>query len=188
VKFDEAVKTVLRGMLTSPFFLFRVEADRPSRALAGRRLRGGQPSLLLPVVLDADDALFGLAAIRAEDAGRPPHRDAPHAPGPKSRSFARNFASQWLHLSRLETTVRPDPKKFPEFTASLRDAMIDEARSTSGRSSGRTGAFSTSSRPTIRSSTKNSPALRDRRVAGPQMRKVKLTDPNRGGILGFAGS
>ncbi|HZE97034.1 MAG TPA: DUF1592 domain-containing protein [Planctomycetota bacterium] len=190
VKFDEAVKTVLRGMLTSPFFLFRVEADQAltepwpvdDYEVASRLsyfLWSSMP----------DDALFGLAAdqkLKTPDALRT--ETLRMLQDPKSRSFARNFASQWLHLSRLETTVRPDPKKFPEFTASLRDAMIDEATEyfwALFRENGSLLDLIASDYTFVNEELARHYGIAG--VAGPQMRKVKLTDPNRGGILGFAG-
>lgn len=190
VKFEEAVKTVLRGMLTSPLFLFRVEVDQPLAEpwpVDGYELAGRLSYLLWSSM--PDDALFALAAdqkLKTPDAVK--GETLRMIADPKSRAFARNFTSQWLHLSRLETTIKPDPKKFPEFTPSLRNAMIDEA----------TEFFW--------ALLKDNGSLLDlihcdytfandelakhygiEGVTGSQMRKVKLTDPNRGGVLGFAG-
>ena len=45
---------------------------------------------------------------------------------PKSRALADGFAAQWLRIRDLYTSAQPDPRRFPEYTPSLRDAMIGE--------------------------------------------------------------
>jgi len=45
---------------------------------------------------------------------------------PKSKSFLHGFAEQWLTLRKLDL-ASPDPKLFPTFTPSLRQAMIRES-------------------------------------------------------------
>ena len=44
---------------------------------------------------------------------------------PKARALTENFAEQWLHLTALKSTT-PDPKLFPDFDESLRQAMREE--------------------------------------------------------------
>lgn len=44
---------------------------------------------------------------------------------PKSKEFKTNFTRQWLRLDKL-SSVMPEPKLFPFFSESLRDAMRDE--------------------------------------------------------------
>jgi hypothetical protein len=46
---------------------------------------------------------------------------------PKSEGFATNFAGQWLELRNLDQ-LSPDPKKFPDFDADLREAMRRETQ------------------------------------------------------------
>jgi hypothetical protein len=45
---------------------------------------------------------------------------------PKSKSFLHGFAEQWLTLRKLDL-ASPDPQLFPNFTPSLREAMIRES-------------------------------------------------------------
>ncbi len=45
----------------------------------------------------------------------------------RSSALADNFAGQWLELRNLDV-VKPDPEKFPEWNAELRDAMKTETR------------------------------------------------------------
>lgn len=44
---------------------------------------------------------------------------------PKSRSLVENFAAQWLQFRNLDV-LKPDAKKFPQFTAGLREDMRTE--------------------------------------------------------------
>src|SRR5947209_16687950 len=46
---------------------------------------------------------------------------------PKSKALAENFAGQWLKVRDLKTFASSNRKRFPAFTASLRDAMYAEA-------------------------------------------------------------
>jgi len=190
VKFEEAVKTVLRGMLTSPNFLFRVEADQPLTEpwpVDGYEMAGRLSYFLWSSM--PDEALFAQAAdqkLKSPEALQ--SETLRMIADPKSRAFARNFAGQWLHLSRLETTIRPDPKKFPEFTPALRDAMVDEATEflwALFRENGSLLDLIGSDYTYVNEDLAKHYGLAG--VTGPQMRKVKLSDPNRGGVLGFAG-
>jgi len=107
---------------------------------------------------------------------------------PKSRSFADSFVGQWLKLNELYTVVRPDPRRFPEYTDSLRDAMYYEAVDT------------------FHYNLKHNNSLLDlldsdhtflnaelaafygvEGVQGAEMRIVKLADQRRGGLLTMAG-
>lgn len=45
----------------------------------------------------------------------------------KSSAFAENFAGQWLETRSLDA-MKPDPKKFPEWTPELKDSMATETR------------------------------------------------------------
>src|SRR5579884_542900 len=45
---------------------------------------------------------------------------------PKSYALADSFAGQWLRVRDLYTSARPDPRRYPGFTPSLRDAMYQE--------------------------------------------------------------
>ena len=55
--FEDAVRAVLKPVLVSPQFLFRIEEDRPAPGkapgVAGRRPRAGRPAVVLPLVHDA---------------------------------------------------------------------------------------------------------------------------------------
>ena len=127
--FESRVKTALYRVLVSPHFLFRVELDPPGLApgtnypineyeLASRLsyfLWNSMP----------DEELFahakqGTLRRNLEPQVRRMVKD------PKSQSFLHGFAEQWLTLRKLDL-ASPDPKLFPTFTPTLREAMFQES-------------------------------------------------------------
>jgi hypothetical protein len=105
----------------------------------------------------------------------------------RARGLADSFAAQWLGIRALGTTIRPDARLFPEFTDELAAAMREE-----------TIRFFDSIVCEDRSVLQlldadytfvNEPLAalyKIKGVKGPQMRRVKLDDPLRGGVLGHA--
>jgi hypothetical protein len=106
---------------------------------------------------------------------------------PRASALADNFAAQWLETRNLDV-VKPDPQKFPEWNAELRDAMRTE-----------TSLFFDyvlrENRPMTDFLDSRYAFLNDRLarhygiegVQGPEFRKVELTTDQRGGVLGQAG-
>jgi hypothetical protein len=103
---------------------------------------------------------------------------------PRSRAFFDGFGAQWLGLDKLAGKTF-DTAKFPRMTGDLRTAMYDEAR-----------LFFESivleNRPVTTFIDSDYTFLNDTlapiyglqgKVTGSEMRKVKLSDANRGGIL-----
>jgi hypothetical protein len=45
---------------------------------------------------------------------------------PKARALSEQFVGQWLGIRTLGSVAAPDPRKFPEFTPALREAMVSE--------------------------------------------------------------
>ncbi len=105
---------------------------------------------------------------------------------PRARALFDGFGAQWLRVNDLERQVF-DPQLFPQMTPALRDAMLQETR-----------LFFESivqkNQPAIRFIDSNYTFLNQplaelyglgSSVKGPKMRRVKLENPNRGGILGM---
>ncbi len=105
---------------------------------------------------------------------------------PRARALFDSFGAQWLRVNELERQVF-DPEKFPEVTPALREAMMDEAR-----------LFFESivreNQPVVRFVDSDYTFLNEplaalyeleKPIKGPEMRRVKLANPNRGGILGM---
>jgi hypothetical protein len=117
--FDGSVTYMLRGVLMSPQFLFRVEAPNPGAgerllddyALASRLsyfLWGSMP----------DEMLFDLAGtgklhepeVLKEEIGRMLRSD-------KSMDFMESFVTQWLGTRELGKEFVPDAKVFPNYAS-----------------------------------------------------------------------
>lgn len=105
---------------------------------------------------------------------------------PRSQALFDGFGAQWLHVRGLERLTF-DPKKFPYMTPELRTYMLQEARLFFGSILNENESvvrFIDSDYTFI-----NEPlaALYDLQepVKGLDMRRIKLMNPNRGGILGM---
>ena len=188
--YEQSVQAMLTAVLVSPNFLFRVESDGSARGayrisdydLASRL------SYFLWVSMP-DDELLRLADL-----------DRLHRPGiletqvrrmlhdPRAKRFADSFAGQWLGVKTLKTTTRPDPDRFPEFNSSLRDAVYQEPVEFFY-------GLLRENRPVLDLIDSDYTYMNETLarfykvpgVAGEEMRRVKLRDSNRGGVLGMAG-
>lgn len=104
----------------------------------------------------------------------------------RSRAIFDGFGSQWLGLEELKSKTF-DPKKYPLMTAAMRDAMIDEARlffDSIVRGNQSAVRFVDSNYTFLNETLAILYGL-ETSIRGPEMRKVALTDTNRGGILGM---
>ena len=128
-RFELRVRAALYRVLVSPHFLFRVELD-PARLPAGTTYAVGEYELASRLSYfhwnsTPDDELFALAAK-----GRLRQNVEPQlkrmVSDPKAKSFLHGFAEQWLTLRKLDL-ASPDPKLFPAFTPTLRQAMTRES-------------------------------------------------------------
>ena len=185
--YEQAVKFSLKGVLISPSFLFLIETPPEKKGVY--QLDHYEIASHLSYFLWAstpDDELLHLAGqgklhddkVLREQVGRL-IRD------PRSRGFADGFATQWLGIRALGDTIRPDGKKFPEFTNELAAAMREE-----------TILFFDNIMRENRSVleiidadyTFANEALAKHYgiegVKGKNMRRVQLDDPLRGGVLG----
>ncbi|HRH97108.1 MAG TPA: DUF1592 domain-containing protein, partial [Prosthecobacter sp.] len=106
----------------------------------------------------------------------------------RARALFDGFGAQWLGLGELKDKTF-DTAKFPQMTPAMRTAMYDEARlffESIVRENRSVVSFVDSDYTFL-----NGPLAAlygmEKAVAGPEMRKVKLTNANRGGILGMAG-
>jgi len=195
--YPEALRLVVKAALVSPQFIFITPG---SSAPAGRATKGGdivalddhQLAARLSYLLWAtmpDPELSELAdagklkdpAILAAQARR-------LIADPRSRAFFDGFGAQWLGVDKLAGKTF-DLEKFPQMTSELRTAMYDEARLLfeSILRENRSLATFIESDYTFLNGTLASLYGLQRSVAGDQMRQVKLTDANRGGILTMPG-
>jgi hypothetical protein len=189
--FESAVKVPLQAALVSPHFLFRVERDRPSADPKGvHRVGDWELASRLSYFLWSsmpDAELFGLAREGKLSDPKVLEGQVRRMLGDaRARALAENFAIQWLQLRRLEAH-QPDPKRFPAFDEPLRKAMLEEAVLLFD-------AVVREDRSVLDLLGADFTFLNERLakhygiagVQGPEMRRVALTDPRRGGVLTMA--
>ena len=105
---------------------------------------------------------------------------------PRASSLVTSFAMKWLNLTTLDQIV-PDPKLFPAFDEQLRRDFSTEAEAF-------IGSLFSEDRSVVDLLTADHTFLNDRlarhygiqNVAGPQFRRVTLTNQERFGLLGKA--
>ncbi len=129
-RFEKSVRAALYRVMVSPHFLFRVEFDPPDMPpgtpyMIGEYELASRLSYFLWNSMP-DDELFALAG-KGELRKNLPYQIVRMTKDPKSRSFLESFAEQWLTLRKLDL-ASPDPKLFPDFNPSLRQAMIRESQ------------------------------------------------------------
>lgn len=187
-----SVRLMLKGMLVSPQFVFitpakEVKPDAGIVPLDDYQLASRLSYLLWGTM--PDDKLMELA-----DSGKLHERPVLKAQvvrllkDPRSRALFDGFGSQWLGLGDLQTRTF-DPDKFPQMTGKMRTAMYDEARLLfeSVVRENRDVVDLIDCDYTFLNENLATIYGLDKKVIGPKMRKVQLSDGNRGGILGMPG-
>jgi hypothetical protein len=187
--YEQSLKLALKGVLVSPSFLFLIDAppEKPGAYQLGHYEIASHLSYFLWASMP-DEELFRLAAqgkLHDEKVLRGQVRRMMR--DPRSRGLADSFAAQWLGIRALGVTVRPDARLFPEFTDELAASMREE-----------TILFFDSivrdDRSVLQLLDADYTFLNERLAAlykiddvkGPEMRRVKLDDTLRGGVLGHA--
>jgi hypothetical protein len=188
--FDDGIRAGVARVISSPYFLYRIESDPPgARAGVAHPVSDVELASRLSFFLWSsvpDEKLLDLAAAgrlrEPEVLSAQVHR---MLADDRSDALVDNFTGQWLQLRNLEAKVVPDILMFPDFDDNIRKGFRTETEM----------FFSYILR-------ENRSALEllnadytfvDERLArhygikgvyGPQFRRVKLTDPNRRGLLG----
>ena len=183
--FETGIQKALRAMLVSPDFLFRVENDKTAAVhpVSDYELASRLSFFLWSSI--PDEQLLDLAgqgklhepAVLSKQVDR-------MLDDRRSKAFANNFAGQWLYLRNL-TQVKPDQDVFPQFDASLAHSFERETQLFFE-------AVVRENRPVTDLLGADFTFLNQRLaehygikgVYGSQFRRVVLTDPNRGGLLG----
>lgn len=189
---DAALRFMLKAVLVSPQFLFITPARE---APAGEKIvplddyqLASRLSYLLWATMP-DEELSRLADEgRLRDPAVLQAQTERLLASPRSRALFDGFGAQWLGLDKLATKTF-DEKKFPQMSAELRQAMYDEARlffDSIVRENRSVVSFVSSDYTFLNSTLARIYGL-EKKVAGPEMQRVKLSDANRGGILGMPG-
>jgi hypothetical protein len=187
--FEAGVKLALKAILVSPSFLFRVERDQDS---AGPyRINDYELASRLSYFLWAsmpDEELFRTAGQNR--LGNPivlERQVRRMLADPKARALADNFAGQWLRVRDLYTVAQPDPRSFPTFTPSLRDAMCQETLTFCDsvfRENASLLRLLDADYTFLNEELARHYGIEG--VSGPEMRRVALKDGRRGGVLQMA--
>ncbi|MEZ5393536.1 MAG: DUF1592 domain-containing protein [Bryobacterales bacterium] len=190
--YEQALHLMLKAVLVSPQFLFITPAGEAESTAGIAPLDDYQLASRLSYLLWAtmpDDELMALAdnatlhepAVLEAQVARL-LRD------PRSRALFDGFGAQWLGVGGLETQVF-DPQMFPQMTAEMREAMYDEVRlyfDSIVRENEPVIRFVDGDYTYLNQTLAGTYGLEET-VKGSEMRRVQLTDPNRGGVLGMPG-
>ena len=186
--FERGIEMALRAMLVSPDFLFRVENNSGKAPGSIYQIGDFELASRLSFFLWSsipDDQLLDLAEKgKLKDPSVLEQQVRRMLDDPRSESLVTNFAGQWLYVRGL-AQVKPDPDAFPDFDESLRQGFERETEL----------FFQTvlrEDRSVLELLDANYTYLNQRlaehygipKVYGSQFRRVNLTDPNRGGLLG----
>jgi mono/diheme cytochrome c family protein len=190
--YSAALRLMLKAVLVSPQFLFitpamNAESGRSILPLDDYQLASRLSYLLWATMPDAElSALADRGKLREPAVLKAQVKRL--LENPRSRALFDSFGAQWLGLGSLESKTF-DPAKFPQMTSAMRSAMYDEARLffESIVRENRSVVSLVDCNYTFLNGTLAALYGLDKKVTGSKWRKVKLTDANRGGILGMPG-
>jgi hypothetical protein len=190
LSYTGSLRLMVKAILVSPQFLFITPADAADAEskivplddyqLASRLsylLWSTMPDEQLMALADSG-TLHEPAILRAEVKRM--------LSDPRSRALFDGFAAQWLGVGELRS--KPfDPSKFPEMNDALRSAMYDETRLFFQNlvRENRSVAELIDSDYTFLNDRLAMIYGVEKTVSGSELRKVALTDGNRGGLLGM---
>ncbi len=190
--YPASMRLMLKAVLVSPQFLFITPEKEPKAGQTIVPLDDFQLASRLSYLLWATMPDAELSALA--DAGKLHEQSVLQSQvnrllaDSRSRALFDGFGAQWLGLMGLESKTF-DPAMFPQMTAEMRAAMVDEARLffDSIVRENRSVIDFVDSNYTFLNGTLAALYGLEKTVTGPEMRKVKLEDTNRGGILGMPG-
>jgi hypothetical protein len=187
--YEQSLKLALKGVLVSPSFLFLTETppERPGAYRLDQYELASHLSYFLWATMPDAELLQLAAQGKLHDDTLLRAQVQRMMRDPRARGLADGFAAQWLGIRPLGVTIRPDAKLFPEFDRDLAAAMREETLL----------VFDTivhENRSVMELLDADYTFVNERLAAlykidgikGPQMQRVKLADPLRGGVLGQA--
>ena len=189
--FENAVRQMLKPVLVSPHFLYRVERDQAKPgSQEAYKINAHELAVRLSYFLWSsmpDEELFKLAEQgKLSDPAVQEAQVKRMLADPKARALTEHFAEQWLQIGKVEV-ARPSTEFFPTFNQQMRTAMHDE-----------TAMFFDNLRTEDRSILElldadytflNQDLAKHYNIAGvsgPKMQRVKLKpEDHRGGLMGM---
>jgi hypothetical protein len=192
IAYPDALRFMLKGILVSPQFLFITpamgfESGRSIIPLDDYQLASRLSYLLWATMPDrelselADRGILHEPAILKGQVRR-------LLEDQRSRALFDGFGAQWLGIESLASKIF-DTAKFPQMNSRMRAAMYNEARLFFENivRENRSIVSLVDCDYTFLDGTLAALYGLDKKVSGSRWRKVKLTDANRGGILGMPG-
>jgi mono/diheme cytochrome c family protein len=188
--FDDGIRAGVARVLSSPYFLYRVEKDPPdARAGVAHPVSDIELASRLSFFLWSsipDEKLLDLA-----EAGRLRQPEVLAAQvrrmiqDERADALVENFTGQWLQLRNLEAKAVPDIIMFPDFDDNMRKGFRKETEMFFGyilRDDRSTLDLLNADYTFIDEQLARHYGIPG--VYGPQFRRVKIPDPNRRGLLG----
>ena len=188
--FDDGIRAGVARVLSSPYFLYRIEKDPPNA-------RPGVAHPVSDVELASRLSFFLWSSIPDEklldlaEAGRLRQPEVLAAQvrrmiaDDRSDALVENFVGQWLQLRNLEAKAVPDILMFPDFDDNMRKGFRKETELFFGyilRDDRSTLDLLNADYTFVDEQLARHYGIPG--VYGPQFRKVKIPDPNRRGLLG----
>ncbi len=188
--FDDGIRAGVARVLSSPYFLYRIEKD-PAGAPAGvaHPVSDIELASRLSFFLWSsipDEKLLDLAAAgRLREPGVLAAQAQRMIADERADALIENFTGQWLQLRNLEAKVVPDLLLFPDFDDNIRKGFRKETEQFFGY-------ILREDRSALELLSADYTFVDERLakhygipgVYGPRFRRVKLSDPNRRGLLG----
>ena len=188
--FDAGIRSGVARILASPSFLYRIERDPAGlRAGAAHAVSDVELASRLSFFLWSsipDETLLNLATTgRLREPGVLAAQVRRMIADERADALVSNFAGQWLQLRNLESKVAPDLLMFPDFDDNIRKAFRRETELFFGH-------IMRENRSALELLSADYTFVNERLakhygipgVYGERFRQVKLTDPNRRGLLG----
>jgi len=194
--FDEGVRGLVTRILASPDFLYRVEEPPPGKGRPGDVFRltdlqlATRLSFFLWSSLPDDELLKAAVEGRLSDDAELARQVRRMLADQRAKSLARDFAFQWLGLSKL-ADIEPDPNVFPyaanqrDLEGDVREEFREEIRQfvdTVFRGNASVLDLMNGDYTYLDERLAVHYGIHD--VKGSNFRRVQLTDPNRFGLLG----
>jgi hypothetical protein len=188
--FDAGIRAGVARILASPLFLYRIERDPDglapgtARAVSDVELASRLSFFLWSSI--PDDTLLDLATLgRLREPGVLEAEVRRMMADERADALVSNFAGQWLQLRNLEAKVVPDLLMFPDFDDNTRQAFRRETELLFAH-------IMRQDRSALELLSADYTFVNERLarhygipdVYGERFRQVKLTDPNRRGLLG----
>lgn len=187
-RFDVAMMETFKAILISPNFLYRFEEEQPVN----------HPYALSAFELASRLSFFLWSSLPDKELYEVAYRDDLHDPevlqaqvrrmlkDPRARRLSESISTQWFGITKLKEGSPVDPERFPEFTTEVREAMYNELVEYFHHVMTESRNFLDlldSDYTFLNETLANHYGIDG--VVGEEMRRVGLTDRNRGGVLGM---